>query len=259
MPARRSHLALVTALSVAALPLPAEGAGPRQARQRRADPPAHRVAVKIGRAQLTGHAPRRAAPTITSRPAARTRDPAARHHSAARPGRRDPSRATRGGSTPNGHVAHAAASLGLRIVDFQFTPASITAHVGDTLTWTNSGPSPHTATARDGSFDTGLLQKGQSAAHTFTHAGTFSYYCTVHPFMHGTVVVLAGASTTGSSSPAAAGSPATAAGSPPTAAGSPASAGGPGTLPLTGIDLSFVALLGLLLGVAGISLRRALR
>src|SRR5207248_3918997 len=85
----------------------------------------------------------------------------------------------------------AGADPGVTIADFRFAPRTTTVHVGDTITWSNVGPSPHSAIARNGSFDTGILHKGQSGSHTFTQAGTFSYFCTVHPFMHGTVVVLA--------------------------------------------------------------------
>ena len=81
------------------------------------------------------------------------------------------------------------------ISDFKFTPGSLTIHVGDTVTWTNNGPTDHTATANDGSFNTGTLKKGQSASHTFTKAGTFAYICSIHPFMKGTIVVEASTST----------------------------------------------------------------
>ena len=84
----------------------------------------------------------------------------------------------------------------MTIADFQFTPATITIHVGDTVTWVNNGPSAHTATASNNSFNTGVLPKGHSASHTFTTAGTFSYICSIHPFMHGTVIVLANTTTT---------------------------------------------------------------
>ena len=66
--------------------------------------------------------------------------------------------------------------------------------MGDTVTWSNAGPTPHSATASDGSFDTGILDKGGSGSHTFTQAGTFAYICTPHPYMKGTVVVQASAS-----------------------------------------------------------------
>jgi plastocyanin len=83
------------------------------------------------------------------------------------------------------------------ITDYQFTPPSITVKVGDTVTWTNNGPSKHTATADDGSFDSGSLSAGQTFSHTFQTAGTFSYICTIHPFMKAQVVVQSGNSASG--------------------------------------------------------------
>jgi len=90
-------------------------------------------------------------------------------------------------------IAIAAASTGVTISDFQFSPASVTVNVGDTVTWTNNGPTPHSATSTSGVFDTGIMDAGQSGSHTFTEAGTFAYICTPHPNMHGTVVVQAAA------------------------------------------------------------------
>ncbi len=80
------------------------------------------------------------------------------------------------------------------ISDFKFTPPSITVKVGDTVVWTNNGPSTHTATADDGSFDSGNMAQGKTFSHTFQTAGTFSYHCTVHPFMTAQVVVQSGSS-----------------------------------------------------------------
>ena len=82
----------------------------------------------------------------------------------------------------------------MTIADFTFTPPSITIKVGDTVTWTNNGPSAHTATADDGSFDSGNLAQGKTFSHTFQTAGTFSYHCTIHPFMKAEVVVQSGSS-----------------------------------------------------------------
>jgi len=90
-------------------------------------------------------------------------------------------------------IAIAAASTGVTISDFQFSPASVTVNVGDTVTWTNNGPTPHSATSSSGVFDTGIMDAGQSGSHTFTEAGTFAYICTPHPNMHGTIVVQAAA------------------------------------------------------------------
>lgn len=65
--------------------------------------------------------------------------------------------------------------------------------VGTTVEWTNSDPLPHTVTAVDKRFDSGLIQPSKTYRHTFTRPGTYNFFCTPHPFMKGTVVVRAGA------------------------------------------------------------------
>ena len=135
--------------------------------------------------------------------------------------------------------AHAAGDPSSTILDYSFSPATITVHVGDTITWTNQGKQPHTATASDGSFDTGTLHTGQSGSHVFTKAGTFSYICSIHPFMHGTVVVQGSSggsgstngsgSTTGGSGSTTGGSGSTTGGSGSTTGGSGSTTGGSGS------------------------------
>lgn len=146
----------------------------------------------------------------------------------------------------------AAGDPGVTIKDFSFGPSSVAVHVGDTVTWTNAGPSPHTATGNG--FDTGTLKKGQSGSHTFSQAGTFSYVCTIHPFMKGTVVVAAAAgSTSGSgSSGKSAGSSGSSAGTPAAKSASSSSGG----LPNTGVDVGSLLLSGFLMLGAGLLLRR---
>ena len=85
-----------------------------------------------------------------------------------------------------------AADRGVRIEDFAFGPATITIDIGDRVRWTNRDNVEHTATARNGSFDTGLLANGESHTIRFTAAGRYRYVCTPHPSMTGTVVVQAG-------------------------------------------------------------------
>src|SRR5919201_736867 len=97
----------------------------------------------------------------------------------------------RAGSRDPKPKAVAAASGSVTIADFSFAPATITINQGDSVTWNNNGPTPHSATANDGSFDTGILKKGQSGSHTFNQAGTFSYYFNPHPFMKASIVVQA--------------------------------------------------------------------
>jgi plastocyanin len=89
-------------------------------------------------------------------------------------------------------IAAVAADQAVSISGFAFHPASVTVNVGDTVTWTNNDGISHTATADDGStFNTGAISSGASASATFNSAGTFAYHCTVHPSMHGTVLVRA--------------------------------------------------------------------
>src|SRR6266536_2026662 len=73
-----------------------------------------------------------------------------------------------------------------------FSPSTLTVKVGDTIAWTNTGSLVHTITADDGSFDSGLLNTGESWSHTFGTPGTYAYHCTPHPWMKATVVVQAG-------------------------------------------------------------------
>jgi plastocyanin len=84
-----------------------------------------------------------------------------------------------------------AASRGVSIRDFAFSPRTVEIRIGDRVTWTNRDTVEHTATARNGSFDTGLLGEGESRSIRFTVAGTYRYICTPHPNMTGTVVVRA--------------------------------------------------------------------
>jgi LPXTG-motif cell wall-anchored protein len=87
--------------------------------------------------------------------------------------------------------ARAAADTSVTVSDFTFSPGTVTIDQGDTVTWVNNGPTPHSATSSNGAFDTGIYPKGQSRSHTFNEAGTFAYICTPHPYMKGTVVVRA--------------------------------------------------------------------
>lgn len=82
----------------------------------------------------------------------------------------------------------------VKIKDFLYDPEAITVSAGTKLTFTNQDDAPHTATSGssptgDGVFDTGTLTKGQSKSINATKAGTFAYYCAIHPFMKGTVIV----------------------------------------------------------------------
>lgn len=81
------------------------------------------------------------------------------------------------------------AANAVEISNFKFSPPTLTVKVGDKVTWTNRDSVGHTATADDGSFDTGILDQGKSGTVTFDKAGTFGYYCVPHPKMRGTIIV----------------------------------------------------------------------
>ncbi len=71
-----------------------------------------------------------------------------------------------------------------------FTPAHIVVPVGTTVTWLQKGAFPHSATADDGTFDSGVMQTGGKFSFTFKKTGKFTYHCDPHPFMIGEVDVV---------------------------------------------------------------------
>jgi plastocyanin len=75
------------------------------------------------------------------------------------------------------------------IENFAFAPATLTVRVGSTVTWTNHDEEPHTIAASDGSFHSPGMGSQATYSHTFPTAGKFDYICSIHPYMHGTVVV----------------------------------------------------------------------
>ena len=92
------------------------------------------------------------------------------------------------GATPA--MLAAGASRTVTIQSFAFTPLTIT--VGDTVTWQNRDDTTHTATSDTNAFDTGQLAPGASSRTIpFGVAGTFAYHCSIHPTMHGSIVVQA--------------------------------------------------------------------
>ena len=78
-----------------------------------------------------------------------------------------------------------AATVDIR--QFEFEPAEISVKAGQQVTWVNGDPAPHTATGDGG--DTGRLTEGGRGTLTFDRPGRYSYLCTVHPAMTGTVLV----------------------------------------------------------------------
>jgi plastocyanin len=158
-------------------------------------------------------------------------------------------------------TVRAASSAGVTIKNFTFVPGTSTVRVGDTITWTNQDIAPHTATAKDHSFDTGTINKNKTGSHTFTKAGTFPYICTIHPNMKGTVTVLASSSSGsgGSSGGSSSGSSSSGSGSGSGSTTPSSSSSSSSSLPHTGLDIAVLVFIAMCLTGSGASLRRALR
>jgi plastocyanin len=76
------------------------------------------------------------------------------------------------------------------INDLVFSPAEVRAKVGDTIEWENGDFVDHTATDKAGAWDVAIAA-GKSAQLPLTTAGTFAYFCKIHPGMTGTINVVA--------------------------------------------------------------------
>ena len=81
-------------------------------------------------------------------------------------------------------------SAKVEIVEFLYEPDPVQVETGGKVTWQNRDSAPHTATADDGSFDTGTLEEGKIGSESFKQAGTYPYFCEIHPDMRGTVEVV---------------------------------------------------------------------
>lgn len=75
------------------------------------------------------------------------------------------------------------------IKDFAFSPETLTVSIGTTVTWTNEDSVSHIVGSRTMVFTSDLLAHGKSYSFTFNDAGTFEYYCTIHPTMVGHIIV----------------------------------------------------------------------
>ena len=82
-----------------------------------------------------------------------------------------------------------AANAEVKIDNFSFGPETLTVPVGTTVTWTNRDDIPHTVVSTDGVFKSKVRDTDEKFSYTFTRAGTYPYYCSVHPKMTGKIVV----------------------------------------------------------------------
>lgn len=89
----------------------------------------------------------------------------------------------------SGINAQQPSSTEVKIDNFSFSPATLTVAVGATVTWINRDDIPHTAVSTDGVFKSKTLDTDEKFSSTFTKAGTYPYFCSLHPKMTGKIVV----------------------------------------------------------------------
>ncbi len=77
------------------------------------------------------------------------------------------------------------------IDNFTFTPGTVTVPVGTKVEWVNNDDIPHTVAETNGKFLSAALDTEDKFSFTFTQAGTYDYFCSLHPHMVGKIVVTA--------------------------------------------------------------------
>jgi plastocyanin len=80
-------------------------------------------------------------------------------------------------------------AVAVKIDDFHYTPATLLVTPGTTVTWTNDDDSPHSVREKDGKFKSAALDTDETFSQTFAAPGDYEYFCSIHPYMTGKIVV----------------------------------------------------------------------
>jgi plastocyanin len=88
-----------------------------------------------------------------------------------------------------GRAAPAAETVTISIDNFAFSPPELPVAAGTTVVWTNHDDIPHTVTSTDGAFRSHALDTDDSFSFTFQKAGSYQYFCSLHPHMVGMIKV----------------------------------------------------------------------
>jgi len=91
-------------------------------------------------------------------------------------------------------VTHGAAPASATVSDvtlgnFTMSPKTVTVAVGTSVRWTNADDIPHTVVSEDRTFKSNVMDTDEHFTFTFSKAGTYKYFCSIHPHMTGTVIV----------------------------------------------------------------------
>ena len=90
---------------------------------------------------------------------------------------------------PRAPSADAAKSAAIQIDNFHYSPPMLVVAPGTTVTWTNADDSPHSVREKDGKFKSAALDTDDKFSQTFTASGEYEYFCSIHPYMTGKIVV----------------------------------------------------------------------
>ena len=85
--------------------------------------------------------------------------------------------------------ADKANSAAIQIDNFHYSPATLMVAAGTTVTWTNDDDSPHSVREKDGKFKSAALDTDDKFSQTFAAPGEYEYFCSIHPYMTGKIVV----------------------------------------------------------------------
>ena len=90
---------------------------------------------------------------------------------------------------PRAPSAGAANSAAVQIDNFHYSPPMLVVSPGTTVTWKNDDDSPHSVREKDGKFKSSALDTDDTFSQTFTAPGEYEYFCSIHPYMTGKVIV----------------------------------------------------------------------
>jgi plastocyanin len=83
----------------------------------------------------------------------------------------------------------------VQIDNFHYTPPTLVVAPGTTVTWKNDDDSPHSVREKDGKFKSAALDTDDTFSQTFATPGEYEYFCSIHPYMTGKIVVRPGGQT----------------------------------------------------------------
>jgi plastocyanin len=94
-------------------------------------------------------------------------------------------------AAPRAPSADTTSSAVIQIDNFHYSPPMLVVAPGTTVTWTNDDDSPHSVREKDGKFKSAALDTDDTFSQTFAAPGEYEYFCSIHPYMTGKIVVKA--------------------------------------------------------------------